>query len=1399
MKKVIKLFLAGMNMDNQVLKYMNDGYLMYAVKNKNIKLNAQDQKNERIAISSVNAPKKETEIGEYALLGSAEIDNYICLFLANKTESNLSVYKISNESLELIGKLENLGFESLVKDNLIPSRTVESIILKDSEKKIILYWADGINQLRRVNILDLSSFTPEASNILPEINSECFGITPTIERRRGGFFLNGTTQFCISFYRHNTETNLVYYSPLYYNTVYSYKGVPDDYDGEGVSYKISYKLSADIFTNYDGIYIYSIYKAGKNGEPIVKKLRVNKPTERSGNYIFEAIMNNSQDNVATPVFNRCKIIPQTITHKDNTIFLGNIKQIYNKTDKDVVSSMSDKLDKVSTTKTLGTKTYEYINVKNDGSASSSMNTKKCPLSSNSYSISHFKYRERYMLGVQFCDKYGYWSDAIQIGQKEMDLTPDIYSDDKTIIDAYFYTILKKNEDNIPKDAVAVRPVIIFPEGSERKVLAQGVINPTIFDCLNPNDIYSSEFYRPIIELGEGKHLCIQPLMNDSSWPLSAADKLKDPVHQYCESGGYWNGTYVEFRNEYQCGFGNTTNCEFQSNVWPVENFNGTSGKSSTIKVNSNLCTIDLIDDVSISDSINLSFVGKSFYDYSASKMSINATAGYFMYGGKDDESYSSGGNQIETSIVLSGANAGRTIVAFPNWNAQTNFMQENDWATGSDKWQNPEIAQTYLVYPFSREFLSFAKLPAEDNEDERTDSKLNYKILSHYRATNHTNYAKLDKIKTIQSANGKMVDLDASGCTIDNYNFYRAINFVPVVNFAYHTRHDAGYDILNKAQGWRNGSYVYSCTINVRDEVIEPSFPVFNMIAYNHYDTDVANANKWRVYPVAADNSVPDYQLSFPTGYSELGVYAYDIPNGHYRVKSMVVETKYNTPKSVIVRLPDDNTIEDYRDLNITNTGAYQMIVDIDSSSSNDIYVSSSRSWIIAGETTVISDGDIEVKWLQGDWYYNRVDFLRCSPTSIEDKNQVIEIGSFMLETRVNASGRYDNYIGECPLAINDQKYNKVNPAYTQLPNYYMAYSNYLNDSFDNDEICNGIAFSLARTAGADIDEWTNVTTASMAESDPSLGTIVTLDRYKDTIIGLQQYGAFEVLFNSRTQISTEGGVPIEIANSGKVDGIRYLTRDYGIVNNKNYIVANDVIYFLDYKTSDIFSSNMAEFKNLSFLSGMQSWSNTLSSDTAFYFNSNDAHVYIVDQASDSKETMAYNVNLASFESFYDYNIMMGYTNSYRLMFSQEEGKLNSYTIEAGDSVLPFNVDFVMNGDTTMDKTFDYISFNAENINSGKFDNDIADSNMPIDRFRVFNNYADTGLLSLSTSPSVKSIMKKKFSTWNLQIPKDQNRKQGYVGNRIHGTWAEFYLGKEDTSRNNKTIINDIYITYWEL
>lgn len=198
--------------------------------------------------------------------------------------------------------------------------------------------------------------------------------------------------------------------------------------------------------------------------------------------------------------------------------------------------MKAKISDIEIAKKAGVKTYEYVSVtQKSGEDYSSMNTKNCPLSYNSYDISHFKYREKYMLGVQFCDKYGYWSDAIEIGQKNMDQSPENDVEQKKIVDSYFYTILRKNQDIIPEDAVAVRPVIIFPEGSERKILAQGVINPTIFDVIDKNNIYSSEFYRPIVELSEGEKLCLQPLLNDSDWPLTDAEKLKSPIHQYCKT------------------------------------------------------------------------------------------------------------------------------------------------------------------------------------------------------------------------------------------------------------------------------------------------------------------------------------------------------------------------------------------------------------------------------------------------------------------------------------------------------------------------------------------------------------------------------------------------------------------------------------------------------------------------------------------------------------------------------------------------------------------------------------------------------------------------------------------------------------------------------------------------
>jgi hypothetical protein len=50
----------------------------------------------------------------------------------------------------------------------------------------------------------------------------------------------------------------------------------------------------------------------------------------------------------------------------------------------------------------------------------------------------------------------------------------------------------------------------------------------------------------------------------------------------------------------------------------------------------------------------------------------------------------------------------------------------------------------------------------------------------------------------------------------------------------------------------------------------------------------------------------------------------------------------------------------------------------------------------------------------------------------------VVEIGSFMLETRVNLDGRYDTNRGLMDnTAVTKENFNLINPVYSQLNNFF--------------------------------------------------------------------------------------------------------------------------------------------------------------------------------------------------------------------------------------------------------------------------------------------------------------------------------------------------------------------------
>ena len=117
-----------------------------------------------------------------------------------------------------------------------------------------------------------------------------------------------------------------------------------------------------------------------------------------------------------------------------------------------------------------------------------------------------------------------------------------------------------------------------------------------------------------------------------------------------------------------------------------------------------------------------------------------------------------------------------------------------------------------------------------------------------------------------------------------------------------------------------------------------------------------------------------------------------------------------------------------------------------------------------------------------GDTYYQRYDCLKTYPYSPEDQNQIVEILSFMCETRVNIDGRYDKMRGLSDNTIvTNTNFNLLNKTYSQRDN--LQSYNYLDPKYFNaDTFGNQIIWTKTKQYNEKVDSWTNIIPTSVLE-----------------------------------------------------------------------------------------------------------------------------------------------------------------------------------------------------------------------------------------------------------------------------------------------------------------------------
>lgn len=487
------------------------------------------------------------------------------------------------------------------------------------------------------------------------------------------------------------------------------------------------------------------------------------------------------------------------------------------------------------------------------------------------------------------------------------------------------------------------------------------------------------------------------------------------------------------------------------------------------------------------------------------------------------------------------------------------------------------------------------------------------------------------------------------------------------------------------------------------------------------------------------------------------------------------------------------------------------------------------NTWVIGGEPVDIAGDNIELTWTEGDTYYQRYDSLKTYAYNQEDPNQIVEILSFMCETHVNIDGRYDKNRGQIKnYDMRPDVFNLWNPVYSQRNNYF-NYKQLKHDKKELHRYPNNVYYTKTKTAGADIDLWTNVTLSSILELDGDKGELNKLVTFNDQILAFQDTGISQVMYNENMQISTTNGVPIEIANSGKVQGARYITNNVGCSNKWSVVSTPLGIYFIDSNNKSIYMFN-GQMENISLKGGMNTWVKLNVPASSVKWNPKDFDNFVAyyDKLNQevqfiNKETsLAFSEKTGSFTSFYSYGEAPYFCNLDDIGIWAKDDKLwkhqaGEYCTFFGGSPQPYSMTLIANADPHRDKIFSNLEFRAN------IDGDVAVIDgkpesfyLPFTKIDVWDEYQH-GVASLGIKNSKDGALhhllnndaslKRNFRIWRCDIPRDNaplgdddglniKRFRQRPLDRMRNPWMYMKLIKDDNTAN-RTEIHDIIMTYF--
>lgn len=1307
-------------------------------------------------------------------LGSCVINEFLILFTHEsgidriyKVHQPASDTKISDTIMLFSG---NLGF---VDDE---NHLIQTLPFYENESIQKVYWIDGVNQPRVINIADVS-YNNGSVTQFDFIQKLLLNETVSIEKQYGGgSFKPGVIQYAFTYFNKNSsESNIFQITPLNYISPIDRGGKPDEIINNTFKIELS-----NLESKFEYVRVYSIHRTSIDTTPEVKNL-IDLKLDKSGSLSF--IDNGLYGSIVSSdlllYIGGEEVIPQCMSQKNNTLFLGNIQTVGNK----VTPKSLDSLIQDSSNEFIWQLDDEILFENTGGGNGYSYPYRPKSLALNN-KIKHFKFDETYRLGIQGQYPTGKWSSPIWLGvDKKVDKRYETRYVDNTEIrirkvsGKYILSqdIYDKLSTDLELDFINIRPLIVPLQSYERTVVAQGLVNNTLGVMKNrhSDNINSSMFSYPDYLIRMNKKTTSNPTERYRSFDGSYAHfellKLNNWINKIFVSENFYRpNPYIEV-------MGNYDSWDYY-NLYHNGYFDGTKTQPKPFNDDYNR-------DFLFVDRNTVNFWSPEItHNYEAIKAGLKSSTKACLYG----FAFPSGAN-YDFKLDASGFDDirnddGNISISTGNY-FKPDYNIDYDWVRRSFTRLNKEDPVHAVCIPFwsPKNYLS------------EPDTLKN-------------GFTNIEKSGSVYFGVTRTIKNSSS---IQEYDYTYIINNPDIVYGDSSLFYKTNY-VDNPGL---NGLILYSKNVDKTYVGGEYKNPLWLSSVGLIYDT-VSNAMSLK-YNTAAH-----------------GIFSFGFDSPKYRcmprinnvgeIDGVGLDNDYNDLPNPWYRTGDEFRVDIFdRDVYLNDSAS---IIDNESKNSLPIFDIYSdiindplnsgytkyggisddalynNNWIPCGLAKKFEPGAI-LEYTDGDTYIQRFDLLRVFTDDNTQINRHSEIISFICESFINLDGRSDvNRYNTDSSLMTPSNYGLLNSIYSQKNNYFNY--NILDPLlFNTTNFTNTIIWSKTKIAGSINDAWTNLNMLSSIDLDGVYGEVSSINLFNSELYAFQPNAIARLLYNERIQQQASDGVSVELSNGYKIPEYRYITTQYGSSNKWSIVEGKGGIYFIDYKNKS-FNSLSDGIKDLSLTLGFKSWFNN-NIDNKNYILSYDKinnDIYIHDESN----CLNYSELLNSFVSFFDYTDVLQMKNVWNDFISIKSTNRNNiwstdvWINNKGDYNMfygtqqPFSIEYLLNPEPLNDKVFNTFEYRLN------------------DQFIDWNDLEVTNWYQYGAynSSQYSNNLKRKFNVNRVQLPRqsktlDNNSKLVDLDtrnslNRIRSTWAKLKLSHKETTINNnrKFDMQDLNITY---